>query len=416
MSNITKGIVESIQIATEELQKIAKDTGVLLVFFGACLIYPVLYGFIYKNETYSELPIAVVNQSPSILSRDLIRKMDGTPELNVRYRVPEMQEAERLFAQGKVLGVVCVPNSFTSDLEAGLQTHVQGYCNMASMMYYRCFYAGFNYACLEVNKNIKISKQISVGMTQRQAETLSEPVLSQGHALYNPTSGFASFLIPAVLVLLLQQTLVLGVGMMAGTAREENPEHHLIPKNRKYHKVQRVIWGKAMAYLLIYTFLSVYDLVLMPYLFKLPHLLSVETLVAFLIPYLLASVFFSMACSVFFWNRETPLLLYLCTSVPLIFISGLSWPGTHIHPFWQYLSYLFPSTFGINGFVQLNTMGASVSQAAPALMALWVQAGLYFLFTFFGYKILIGRSERKALSKLVATDLHGGQDVSVEPI
>jgi ABC-2 type transport system permease protein len=416
MNRIYKGFVESIEIAIEELQKIFKDTGVLLVFFGACLIYPVLYGFIYRNETYRELPIAVVNQSPSASSRDLIRKMDGTPELNVKYRVPELQEAERLYAQGKVFGVVFVPKSFSAEIKAGVQTHIQGYCNMASMMYYRSFYSGFNYACMEVNKNIKISNQLAAGMTQRQAETLSEPVLSQGHALYNPTAGFASFLIPAVLVLLLQQTLVLGVGMMAGTAREENPEHHLIPKSQKYHKVQRVIWGKAMAYLLLYTFLSVYDLVLMPYLFNLPHLLSFQSVVAFLVPYLLASVFFSMACSVFFWNRETPLLLYLCTSVPLLFISGLSWPGTHIHPFWKSLSYLFPSTFGINSFVQINTMGSSMTQAAPSLFALWVQSGVYFLFTFFSYKYLIWRSERKALGKLVAADLHGGENVSVEVV
>jgi ABC-2 type transport system permease protein len=151
-------------------------------------------------------------------------------------------------------------------------------------------------------------------------------------------------------------------------------------------------------------------------LFNLPHLLSFQSLVAFLIPYLLASVFFSMACSVFFWNRETPLLLYLCTSVPLLFISGLSWPGTHIHPFWKSLSYLFPSTFGINSFVQINTMGSGMSQAAPSLFALWVQSGVYFLFTFFSYKILIRRSERRALRKLVAADLHGGENVSVEMI
>lgn len=396
MSNkIFKAFKETAEIATEELRKVFRDGGIMLVFFGACLIYPVLYGFIYKNEFYRDLPVVVVNQSKSGLSREFVRKLDATPELKVMGKVGSMLEAESLYDKGDIFGIIYIPESFSEDLAAGRQTHVQGYCNMAVMMYYKSFYAGFNYACLELNKNIKISNLSKAGFTERQANTTSEPVLSQGFALYNPTGGFSSFLLPAVLVMIIQQTLVLGIGMLAGTSREENKGHSLIPVKRKYHKPQRVIWGKALAYFTLYVFISVYDLALIPYMFKLPHLLSFQTLFVFLVPYLLASVFFGMALSVFFWNRETPLLLYLCTSVPLLFISGLSWPGTHIHIFWKMISCFFPSTYGINSFIKLNTMGATVSQVAPELIALWVQAGAYFLFTFFGYKLQIHMSERK---------------------
>ena len=395
MKTIYTAIHETYEIATEELRRVFKDTGIMLVFFAACLIYPVLYGFIYKNETFENLPIAVVNQSVSSQSRALVRKLDATPELNVKYKVTDMAEAEQLYAESKVYGIVFIPSNFAFELAAGKQTHVQGYCSVASMMYYRSFYSGFNYACLDANKQIKITNLEAAGLTERQALTASEPLLSQGHSLYNPFAGFPSFLVPAVLVLILQQTLVLGIGMLAGTAREENTEHHLIPNQRKYHRVHRVIWGKAMAYFVLYLFLSIYDLVLMPYLFNYPHLIELQTIGAFILPYLFASIFFSMACSLFFWNRETPLLLFLCTSVPLLFISGLSWPGTHIHPFWKMISYLFPSTFGINSFVQMNSMGASTAQVSPLLYAMWIQAGVYFLVTFAGYLILIGRSQRK---------------------
>jgi ABC-2 type transport system permease protein len=395
---LQKAIRETAEIATEELRRIFRDGGVLLVFFGACLIYPVLYGFIYKNEVYRNVPVAVVNQSRSSLSRELVRKIDGTPEINVKYKVEDMGEAEQLYAEGKVVGIIFIPKSFSADLAAGRQTHVQGYCSMASMMYYKGFYSGFSYACLAVNKDIKTTNLTMNGMTEHQAEAASEPVLSQGHALYNPNGGFPSFLMPAVLIMIIQQTLVLGIGMLAGTSREENRDHNFIPSKRKYHKPQRVIWGRGLAYFVLYLFLSIYDLILMPYLFRLPHLLSFHTFASFLPPYLFASVFFGMALSVFFWNRETPLLLYLCTSVPLLFVSGLTWPGTHIHPFWKMLSYFFPSTYGINSFIQLNTMGASVSQVAPELFAMWVQAGVYFLFTFFSYKLQIRLSERNVKS------------------
>jgi len=394
---IQKAFRDTVEITLEEWRHIFKDTGVMLVFFAACLIYPVLYGFIYKNEAYRDIPVAVVNESHSALSRELVRKIDATPEIKIAGQVNSMAEAEKLYAENEVYGIVFIPKDIAADLAAGRQTHVSGYCSMASMMYYKGFYSGFNYACLDVNHRIKTERLQLKGMTIRQAETAAEPILSQGHALYNPMGGFPSFLMPAVLVLILQQTLVLGIGMLAGTAREENKRHQLVPVKRKYHRIQRVVWGKALAYLIIYLFLGFFDLVLIPHIFRLPHFLGIGGVLPFMLPYLLASIFFGMALSVFFWNREMPLLLYLCTSVPLLFISGFSWPTSHIHVFWQTVSLFFPSTFGINGFIKMNSAGASVWQVGPEIMGLWVQAGFYFVFTWFAYSWQIRQSEKKRI-------------------
>lgn len=390
-----KAFKDTVEITVEEWKHIFRDSGVMLVFFAACLIYPVLYGFIYRNEAYRNIPVVVVNQSRSALSRELVRKLDATPEIRVKGLVNSMTEAKKRYAENEVYGIVFIPQSFGADLAAGRQTHVSGYCSMASMMYYKGFYSGFSYACLDVNRHIKLERLEFNGLTERQAETASEPILSQGHALYNPMGGFPSFLMPAVLVLILQQTLVLGIGMLAGTAREENKGHHLVPGKRRYHRIQRVVWGKALAYLLIYLFLGTYDLVLIPHLFQLPHFLGLSGILPFLLPYLLASIFFSMALSVFFWNREMPLLLFLCTSVPLLFVSGFSWPSSHIHLIWRVMSFFFPSTFGINAFIKMNSAGANLTQTGPEIMGLWVQAGFYFVFTWFAYNWQIRQSERK---------------------
>jgi ABC-2 type transport system permease protein len=395
LKSIRKAFLDSVEIAVGEWRHIRKDSGVMLVFFAACLLYPVLYGFIYRNEAYRDIPVVVVNESRSGLSRELIRKLDATPELRVLGNVNDLQEAKRLYADKQVFGIVSIPRSFAKDLAAGRQTEVTGYCSMASMMYYKGFYSGFSYACLDLNRRIKLERLMLDGRTLRQAETAAEPILSEGHALYNPTGGFASFLLPAVLVLILQQTLVLGIGMLAGTAREENKGHRLIPVKRSYHRIQRVVWGKASAYLLIYLFLGVYDLVLIPHLFQLPHFLTLAEILPFLLPYLLACIFFSMALSVFFWNREMPLLLFLCTSVPVLFLSGFSWPTSHIHLFWRSLSCFFPSTFGINAFIKMNSAGASLTQVGPEIVKLWIQAGAYFVFTWFAYRWQIRQSERK---------------------
>lgn len=388
-------LIDTAEIFTEEFKNIFKDSGVLMIFFVASLLYPILYGYIYKNEVYRNVPIAIINQSPNRLSRDFVRKLDATPEIEVAYKVNSMEEAKKLYNENDVYGIVCIPSSFSQDIHSGKQTSVLAYSSMASMMYYKCIYSGFYYVCMDMGKNIQLENLEFKGLTNQQANAAAQPILSQGHALYNPKGGFASFLLPGILVIILQQTLVLGIGMLAGTAREENTFHQLIPYQRKYHGTMRIISGKGLAYLTLYSFIAIFDLILVPHLYGLPHFLTMGTIVPFLLPYLLACIFFGMALSVFFWNREMSLMLYLCTSLPLLFMSGFSWPGTNIHPFWKTISYFFPSTFGIQGFVKMNSMGATISQIGFECMGLWIQAGIYFIFAFFVYRWQILQSEKK---------------------
>ncbi len=82
------------------------------------------------------------------------------------------------------------------------------------------------------------------------------------------------------------------------------------------------------------------------------------------LPYLAACIFFAMTASIAIRNRETCMLLFVFTSVPLLFLSGISWPGAAMPAFWKYFSYIFPSTFGINGYVSINSMGATLNEVS----------------------------------------------------
>ena len=93
------------------------------------------------------------------------------------------------------------------------------------------------------------------------------------------------------------------------------------------------------------------------------------------------------------------MLVFVFTSVPLLFISGISWPGAAIPPFWKYFSYIFPSTFGINGFVRINNMGGTLSEVAFEYKALWLQTGFYFLTTCLVYRWQILMSRKHAIER-----------------
>jgi ABC-2 type transport system permease protein len=392
---LRNALIDLVEITSEELKHIFRDSGIMVLFIGAGLAYPILYGFVYRNEVLRNVPIAVVNESQTPLGREFVRKVDATPELKIAYKVNTLNEAKDLFAKGKVQGVVLVPSTFSDDINKGKQARIFAYSNVATMLYYRAVFLGINYVCLDMGKNIQVQNLVEKGLTAQQAEVSATPLLYEDHALYNPNSGFASFLLPAALILILQQTLVLGIGIAAGQAREENTYHQLIPYQRKYHGTMKIVFGKAFAYLIVYAFIGIYNLILVPHMFNLPHFLTLGTIVPLLLPFLLATIFFGMSISIFFWDREIPFLTYLVTSIPLLLLCGYSWPASNIHPFWKTISYFFPSTFGIEGFLKMNSMGATIHQIGFECFGLWLQAGIYFIFAFFVYRWQILQSEKK---------------------
>ena len=221
-----------------------------------------------------------------------------------------------------------------------------------------------------MNADIKVER--SANTTDRQDKITAYPIEYEDVALYNPTNGFAAFLIPAVLVLIIQQTLLLGIGLSAGTAREQNRFRDLVPINRHYNGTLRIVMGKGLSYFMVYSLVSVYIQCVVPWLFSLNQIAIPGVLTLFTLPYLAACIFFAMTASIAIRNRETCMLLFVFTSVPLLFLSGISWPGAAMPAFWKYFSYIFPSTFGINGYVRINSMGATLNEVSFEYQALWI--------------------------------------------
>ena len=233
-----------------------------------------------------------------------------------------------------------------------------------------------------------------MGIVGRDAEVAATPFTYEAVILYNETMGYASFLLPALLILVIHQTLFFGIGMSAGTAREENTFHELTPVDSG-RSVFHVVIGKALCYFSWYLVVAAYVLGVIPKLFNLPHIGNPLDLITMIVPFLLAAIFFSMTLSVFIRNRETGFVVFLFTSLILLFLSGSSWPMSSVHSFWRTFSMLFPSTFGINGYIKINSMGATISQIDKEYIGLWVQAGFYFITTLVVYRWQILSSRRR---------------------
>lgn len=395
---ILQGMNSVFYICQKELKAVFKDQGVLIFFLLVPLAYPLLYAFIYTGEVVREVPAAVVDMNKSTLSREFIRKVDATPDVKIQSHCADMEEAKLLLKESKVYGVIYIPESFSSDITKGIQTQVTLYCDMSGMLYYKAILTASTEVSLKMNKAIKAKR--AGNTTNRQDEISATPITYEAVNLFNPQAGYASFLLPAVLILIIQQTLLLGVGLSAGTARENNRFRDLVPLSRQYQGTLRIVFGKSSAYFIIYAIVSAYILCVVPKIFSLVQIAQAGTLAAFILPYVLSCIFFAMTYSIFIHHREACMMIYVFTSVPLLFISGVSWPGSAIPEFWRVISWLFPSTFGINGYIAINSMGATLDQVLPEFRALWIQTGVYFLTTCIVYRRQIMLSRSHAMERL----------------
>ncbi len=389
---VVQGIYDMFYIWKQEFRTTFRDQGVLIFFILVPLVYPLIYAFIYTNETIREVPAVAVDNSRSSLSREYLRKVDATPDVNIVTYCADMEEAKLMMKDRKAYGVIYIPANFSDNIARGKQTQVSLYCDMSGLLYYKALLLANTNVSLAMNADIKVER--TGNSTERQDEITAYPIEYEDVVLYNPTNGFAAFLIPVVLMLIIQQTLLLGIGLSAGTAREHNQFRDLVPINRHYNGTLRIVMGKGLSYFMVYSLVSVYILCVVPWIFKLNRIAIPGELALFILPYLAACIFFSMTASIAIRNRETCMLLFVFTSVPLLFLSGISWPAAAIPPFWKYFSYIFPSTFGINGYVRINSMGATLNEVAFEYRALWLQAGFYFITACLVYRRQIILSRR----------------------
>ena len=358
-----------------ELRQVLRDEGVLLFCIVVPLVYPLLYSWVYNNETIHEVPVVVVDQSHSQLSRQFIRMCDASPDVHVYCYAADLDDAQSLVSRQVVKGIYLIPEDFATNLNRLQQGTISVYCDMALMLTYKAIYQTAMAVSQKMGAQIQI--KLSGNYTAREDVITTSPLDVEEVAMFNPQGGYGTAVLPAVLMLIIQQTLALGIGLAAGTARERNRYGDLIPIHPSYGGIGRIISGKALCYLMVYAVMSAYLVLVVPRLFSFIRIAAWQDLLAMMVPYVLACVFFGMTVSCLVRYRENVILLMVFVSLPLLFLTGVSWPQSSIPGYLQGVSWLFPSTFGVRAYVRMNTMGATLADVSSEVRCLWIQVAAY---------------------------------------
>jgi ABC-2 type transport system permease protein len=363
------------QVFKNELRAIFTDLGVLLVFVGAIVGYSFFYPIPYLPQILRDVPIAVVDQDKSALSRKLIQMSDASQLLRVERRAENVPEAEEWVKAGQIGGLIVIPEGFEREIARGGQAAVGVYADAGYFLVYRQVMTGMVTVVRTLSAGVEIRRLQAGGKMAHQALAAQRPLQLMTTPLFNPAEGYASYIVPAILVLILQQTLLIGIGMLGGTAREAGTW----PTQEVHCGIFTVLVGKAAAYLGLYTMNAIYYFFVVFGIYGFPRYGESFTVAAFLLPFLLSIILLGLTLAGLFRHRETAIHVLLITSLPAVFLAGFSWPMEAVPRWLRLISLLIPSTAGIEGFLQINEMGATLHDVGREWLILWGLCVFYFL-------------------------------------
>ncbi|MGL4674608.1 MAG: ABC transporter permease [Wohlfahrtiimonas sp.] len=372
-------------VVLNELKQIFRIKEVTSVLIMGLVTYFFFYPIPYNNEEVRDVPIAVMDQNQTTMSRELLRNLDATDSLKIVDEVENIGEAKELLKQRKIYGIIVIPFDFEQNILKGHRDAVVFYGDASYVMIYNSAATAVSSVVMAMNRNILVEKQIAMGVDPAIAMGNSAPFNPVNVQLFNPQAGYATYIIPPAYVLILHQSFWLGIMLACVLSRRSQFDLDLV-KNSSLSMSQlgfATLFGKYIAYLFYASFAYWIFMLFAPYWYQLPRLSSIIDLAVFGFFFLSAVIFLALGMSVLFKKMDNIFLLVLPFSMIFFFFSGMSWPQYLMPEIFQMIARILPSTSAIEALVHLNQMGATLEHVQYQLMNLIVLIVVYGAIAYF---------------------------------
>lgn len=364
-------------VIRHEWKAIATNPAILLVLAGGIFLYGLLYNYMYAPNLVRKAPVAVVDLSHSALSREYVRWLDAAPQTSVYAQTPNILEARKWMKKGEVTGILYIPSDFETHVARGETSVFTLYAATDAFLNFKGLQEASSRVMLAVNDAHRRAGTVFLPPQGLLAVASSTPVSVSGTALYNYTEGYGSYLIPAVMIVIIFQTMLMVIAMLTGEEAEQRRKGIHSMRARFLKDMLCIVSGRTFVYVMLYVVFSMFLLGLLPHIFSIPNIGSGWDIVTMMIPFLLATSFFALAVSRWFTDSEAPLLMIAFFSVGYIFLSGVSYPLELMPWYWQAAHYVFPVAPAVLAFVKLNSMCGSLADIWPQMLTLWIQVIIY---------------------------------------
>jgi ABC-2 type transport system permease protein len=350
-----------------EWRRVLAIRGAFMLLVVGPLVYGLYYPQPYLNQILRKIPIAVVDNDLSELSRSIVQTLDASGAVRVAVQAATVAEGRKALDRGDAFAVVEIPPGTERDVLKGTTVHVPIFADATYLFIFRSMASGIAVAIDTLSSELAARGARTDGSLVKATLASASPAEILLQPIFNPVGGYASYIVPAAFVLILQQMLLIGASMLTVVALPQITGGAFAS-----------VLGRGIAHLTIYLpALALYFIVL-PRFYGFSTLGHPVQLFALASLFTLATSFMGQAAGAWFRQPETPTLIFLGTSLPQLFVTGFSWPREAIPTPVPAAGYIFPSDFAIDGIVRIGQLGASLGEVVHDWRGLWCLTIVYF--------------------------------------
>ena len=163
-----------------------------------------------------DLPIAVIDNDHSSLSRQLTRWLDASPGVRVAARVGASDEALQLLRERSAFGYLVIPFDFEKELLSGRQATLQWLYNAQFSSHAGSLLRDVRTVSTTLSAGVEMTARGKKGVSSVQAAAQFEPIRTQLNSLNNENISYEAFLTLALMPSMLQIFIVIAVVTTVG--------------------------------------------------------------------------------------------------------------------------------------------------------------------------------------------------------
>ena len=373
------------EILKAELNVVIENHSILLTVIIAPLLYALLLGTIYIRKDIDRISFAVLDTDNTSTSIKVTRLLSADSKIGVKAVAHSYEDAIDMLYKQKISGFLWIPKGFEKKLLKLEGADVKVFLNTTRFLPSNDLNKAVNMVMMTVGSGVRLRYFEAHGINPKHAIELINPVLPEIRPIYNPTNNYGDFLIPGLLFLILQQTLLIGMGESVALDKEKGKlKYYLQGEN----SVLSYLTGKSAYYIFLYfSYYLLFFWWIFPFLNE-SITGNISALIA--VGMIFSPVITMLAILIGSFLRSQALYMGVMafTTYPFFMTSGYSWPLFAMPQPVQWLAQVVPTTHFLHAGVRIVEMGGSWQDVMPDIYKLLILFGVYSLLAAWRLKYL----------------------------
>ncbi len=350
----------------------------VIILWVPLVVFTLLAG-IYFAGVLREIPVAVLDQDHSKLSRTMISFIDASPEMSVTNHLSSEAQLRDYFLSHPEKAVFCIPRGMEHDVLKGENTKVNVLTNSTNIVYGNILKRSAYRLIETVSGGAFVKRMVAQGFTPEQAERLALPVVVKTHSLFNPQYNYLYYLVPGLLTVMLQMIVFfMGTRSINKEYRDGRWRELMETANSS---VANIVFGKLFVYTAIGMVITMFISIIFNA-FAIPYQNDVGNIILLFLFFVLANASLGMALSAMVREEILALDLALFYNSPAFIFSGFTFPIMGMPFFDQVWAQFIPYTHFLHAFFKLYQMGTSLAvvQRELCVLGAFIVVGLVTIF------------------------------------